>query len=495
MQRAAPAPAPRVEEEPNTIPEIKGGNAFQSEFSDNEVQPRRTRARQVVEDEPEFDDGITQPDSSMLTEMTDSAYLKMKPSPYKYSFKPDFLSIKLDNSILFNQYQSIAANGGQFTNPSLGALTNISLNELMENHRITAGFQLPINVSYSTYFLQYQNFTHRMDWGLLFLRRQNKDYKDVGYVDQNNVLVFVKPQLFKTITNMVQADFSLPLDRRRSLRFHTAVREDKFIQKVTDTLSLVLDFANKETYTNINRFEYVFDNTISPALNILNGTRFKVYTEYFYGLNKGNKSCYNIGLDFRNYQKLYKNLIIANRVAYAHSDGNHIVQYLMGGVDNWMGPQNAPNANQSPDAIYGFQALATSLRGYKQYARTGNNYAVLTTEVRLPVVTTFVKRPIQSAILKNLQVVAFMDAGTAWRGFLPDANSLSTTYVYPQYATGQGLNNVQLALTVPYASGLALGYGAGLRTSLFGYFMRLDAAWNIEGAKQPIVYLALGTDF
>ncbi len=491
---AAPRAVPDRADDPVSRPEIKGGNVFQSEFTDNEDQPRRTRTKPVIEeDEIEVDNGITTADSSVLTVITDSAYLKMKPSPYRYSFKPDFLSIKLDNSILFNQYQSIAANGGQFVNPSLGALTNISLNELMENHRITVGFQLPINVSYSTYFLQYQNFTRKVDWGVMFLRRQNKEYKDVGYVDQNNVLLFVKPQLFKTLTNMVQADFSRPIDRRKSVRFHTAVREDKFIQKVTDTLSLLLDFPNKESYTSISRFEYVFDNTISPSINILNGTRYKIYTEYFYGLNQGNKSCYNIGIDVRNYQKIYKNFIVANRLAYAHSDGTQMVQYLMGGVDNWLAPQRSTSASQSPGDAYGFQSLATSLRGYKQYARTGNNYAVFSTEFRLPAVTTFVKRPIQSAILKNMQLVAFADAGTAWKGFLPDANAMQTTSTFPTFGTAQGLNNVFLSFTS--YEGFALGYGGGIRTSLFGYFVRLDAAWNIEGGTKPIVYLALGTDF
>jgi hypothetical protein len=485
------------EEDPASHPVIKGGNVFQSEFTDNEAQPRHKAKKKVVydDDEPTVDDLNADPDSSVLTEITDSAYLKMKPAKYRYSFKPDFLSIKLDNSILFNQYQSIAANGGQFANPSLGALTNISLNELMENHRITAGFQLPINVSYSTYFLQYQNFTHKVDWGLLFLRRQNKDTKNVAYVDNKGVVVLVAPQTFKTMLNMVQADFSYPLDRRRSLRFHTGVREDNFVQKVTDTLSLLFDFPKSVVYTSMSRLEFVFDNTVSPAINILNGTRYKIYSEYIYGLNNGNKGCYNIGLDVRNYQKIYKNFIIANRFSYAHSDGTSVVQYLLGGVDNWMFPQKSANGDQAPAPNYGFQTLATSLRGYQQYARTGNNYAVFSTEARLPVVTTFVKRPVQSAILKNLQVVAFMDMGTAWRRFLPVTENMSNTYNYPTYITNSGLNNIYLSLTVPNSSGLAMGYGGGLRTSLFGYFMRLDAAWNIEGDKKPIVYLALGTDF
>ncbi len=475
----------------SSIPEIKSGNVFQSEFSDNDAPTKNvfaSGAEPSIGEDEENDDA----DSSLLTEMTDSAYLKMRPQKYRHSFKPDFLSVKLNNSILFNQYQSIAANGGDYQNPSVSALTNISLNEVLENHRITAGFQFPLENANSTYFLQYQNFTHRLDWGLLYLRKQDKAYKGVGYVDNNNNLIFVKQQLFKTTTNLIQADFSYPIDRMRSLRFHTSVREDRFVQKVTDTLSLALDFPKTFTYTSFSRFEYVFDNTISPVLNILNGTRYKVFTEYIYGLNEGNKSCYNFGFDFRHYEKLYKNIILANMVSYAHSDGNSKVQYLAGGVDNWIRPKKSTSGGGSLDG-YGFQRLATPLRGYKQSARAGNNYAVVSTEVRVPVVTTFVKRPIQSAILKNLQLVPFADAGATWRGFVPDAERLTESFHFPNYGVNGGLNNVNLDLT--RFSGIALGYGAGLRTSLFGYFLRLDAAWNIEGGRRPLIYLALGTDF
>jgi hypothetical protein len=474
--------------------DIKGGNAFQSEFSDNDApakKHRKTRAQQI-EDRAA---ASAAPDSSQLKEMSDSAYVKMKPTAYRVSFKPDMLQIKLDNSLLFSQYQSIASNGGKYVNPSLGALSTIGLNELMENHRITAGLQLPLSNAPSTYFVQYQNFTRRLDWGLVALRSQNKNTMAVAYEDNNHNIIFVRDQLFKTSVNMLQSDFSYPLDRLRSVKFHTGLRQDRVVEKATDTLSLTYSIPTTNTFTSVSRLEYVFDNTIMPALNILNGTRFKFYTEYMRALNGPKKSCYNFGMDFRNYQKIYKNFILANRLAYAHSDGNSEVEYLLGGVDNWMSPKDAPGASQPPDPRYGFQAMTTSMRGYKQYARVGNNFAIFSTELRLPLIATFVNRPIKSPILKNLQLVGFADAGYAWKGFIPDAADNSATYSYPNLKSPpSGLNNVALTITVPGSAGMAFGYGAGLRTSLFGYFVRGDVAWNIDGTK-PILYLALGTDF
>lgn len=487
----------QANEEPETLnkPEIKGGNAFQSEFADTLTSPKKHRRRANSIFNANAENAKT--DTFVLAEITDSAYLKMKPAPYKLSFKPDFFSIRLDNSLLFAQYQSIASNGGSYQNPSLSALTTISLNELMENYRITAGFQLPVNLAASVYYLQYQNFRKRLDWGLLFLRSQSKQTLTVGYTDNSGNLVFVQDQLFKTVLNMAQATFSYPLDRVRSIRFQSAIRQDRLIEKATDTLSLTYEVPNTTNYTSISRLEYVFDNTISPVTNILNGTRFKFYGEYIYGLNNGNKGCYNFGLDMRNYQKLYKKTILATRFAYAHSDGTAMVQYLLGGVDNWIGPQKSPNAAQPPGDNFGFQAVSAPMRGYLQGGRTGNNFAVLSNEVRVPIAATFLKRPVQSAFLRNLQFVAFLDAGGAWKGFLPDASNMDATYTYPRRGVvipGQP-TNVILTLTVPGSGGLAMGYGAGLRSTLLGYFLRMDCAWNIEGKPKPVVYLSIGTDF
>ena len=44
------------------------------------------------------------------------------------------------------------------------------------------------------------------------------------------------------------------------------------------------------------------------------------------------------------------------------------------------------------------------------------------------------------------------------------------------------------------ARSLGMGYGGGLRTMLFGYFLRVDYARSIEGTK-PIWHFSIGSDF
>lgn len=481
-----------------TIPEVKNGNEFQTEFTDTTESVVHRKRHKLFGNHNEGSNQAATPkvdDSSTLAVITDSAYIKMKPAPYRLNFKPDFFNVRLDNSILFTQYQPYANNGGQYVNPPVSALTTITLNELMEDHKIVLGFQLPLNLTSSAYFIQYKNTKHRLDWDVLFLRTQRKEAANVAYVD-NGGNVTIKSQLFKNITNMVQGGISYPIDRLRSIKVSTALRQDRLVQKASDILSLQFEIPNTEQYWSLSRSEYIFDNTVTPLLNIRKGNRYKLYTEYMHQLNGQKQTCINFGLDFRNYLPLYKNAILATRVAYAHSNGTSPVEYQLGGVDNWLFPKSANNGGGAGDVNYGFIAQETSLRGYRQAARKGNNFAVLTTEGRLPIMNTFVKRPVQSAILKNLQFVAFADLGTAWKGFLPQGENLSSTYSYPQLGSPpSGYNNVFLNLTVPNSSGIGVGYGAGLRTTLFGYFTRFDVAWNIDGGKKPMYYLAIGTDF
>ncbi len=471
----------------STKAEIKGGNAFQTEFSDT-TTVRAKKKKKHFNDTPDVVEN-TEADSSTLAVITDSAYVKMKPSPYRVSFKPDMFNVRIDNSILFTQYQSYANNNGQYQPPSIGALTTINMNELLENHKITAGFQIPVDLASSAYFLQYSNTKRKLDWSVLGLRTQKKEAGTIVYPYHSEA----QDAIFKNVSNILQGNISYPFSKVRSFRFSTALRQDRLTLKAQDSLSLRYELPDNNLFWSLSRAEYVFDNTISPILNIRRGTRFKAYSEYMYQINGTKQSCYNIGFDFRTYRKIYKNSIWATRVAYGHSDGSAQVQYQLGGVDNWIASQSANNNPSGGN--YGFIALATSLRGYKQGARKGNNFAVMSTEVRLPVLTTFVKRPIQSALLKNLQAVAFCDAGSAWRGFLPSAENRAASYVYPQVGNPLGPGSVIVAVTVPDASGLGLGYGGGLRTTMFGYFVRFDAAWNIDGSRKPIYYFAIGTDF
>jgi len=473
--------------EPVTVPQsvLPGGNVFQSEFA--EETPATTPPNiQVAEnaDTTEAEASLVAADpypaSDVDSIFVDSTYIKLRAQPYRLSFKPDFFTVRVDNSILFNKYQPAGALGGLPPNQNLSGLITVTLDDAMEDHRFTGGFKLPINLSGSTYFLQYENFKRRIDWGLLYLR-------DVNFYSYGIEGTDLGPYVGRLASNLLQGHISYPLDRIRSFKLYLGFRQDKQDFKAVDTIALKYLEGNRQYWT-MSRAEYVFDNTINPTLNIHKGLRYKAYVEYFYRLSAPNGGFYNLGFDVRHYKPIYKNIILASRLAYAHSGGSQQINYLMGGVDNWL---FAKQNNMPPPTSqnFAFQALANNLRGYPQNARRGNSFGVANVELRAPILTSILKRPVQSAVLKNLQLIGFIDAGSAWNGWIP--SSSSEDY---RFTTG-GLPQITVVLPSP-DNGIAVGYGTGLRTMLFGYFMRLDAAWNIEQeTSKPMWIFSLGTDF
>lgn len=118
----------------------------------------------------------------------------------------------------------------------------------------------------------------------------------------------------------------------------------------------------------------------------------------------------------------------------------------------------------------------------------GNNAVVINSEFRLPVFTTLLSRPINNAFLRNFQLVQFVDLGTAWNGAY---NKLTRPYI--SYVD----QSVQVILKGNGVGPFAGGYGFGLRSTLLGYFLRVDAGWPMSGFfnGKPLWYFSLGLDF
>ena len=69
----------------------------------------------------------------------------------------------------------------------------------------------------------------------------------------------------------------------------------------------------------IAKLKYDFDNTINKGLNLYNGTRLKLFGEYFNQLKQTEVNMAVLGFDIRNYKKIHRNLIWANRIAASTS--------------------------------------------------------------------------------------------------------------------------------------------------------------------------------
>lgn len=394
---------------------------------------------------------------------------------YQVNFAKDFVLSQFDNNFLFPNYQPYGGPGSVYFNPGMNALFKIGASDLFDDYKLLGGVRIPTNFSSGGEFLfMAQHLKNRIDHRLVVYRQ--KSIHTIGF--------------YKSLTHDVRYRMSYPFSEIFCIRSTFNLRKDRqiFIPYSDNSLSL----ESRNHYNSGLNLELVFDNTIPIELNIMRGTRFKIFAEYLQELGGNWDPTYNFGLDFRHYQRITRNFIWVNRIAGATSLGGSKLLYYMGGVDNWILRAN-PDFNMDitvdPSQNFGYQTIATPMRGFIQNARNGNSFVVINSEFRLPVFTFFSSYPIKSDLARHFQIVAFGDIGTAWTGphpFSPE-NYFNTQVIYDKPVTINVEN-----LREPIIG----GFGFGFRSKIWGYFCRLDVAWGIEDLEiqKPIPYFSLSKD-
>lgn len=418
---------------------------------------------------------------------------------YRLKFNADYVLLGVTNNILVNRFQPFAYGNGpiQLNNGNNVNFTfRVGASDIMEDVKIIGGVRLGTTLSDKDVFISFQNYRRRLDWGLTYYRSNITNfpglYTTAPYSVYDNALY----------TNLYQGNISYPFNEINSLRFMAGIRSDRSVLRPYDnSVGLPdpgsLSIKDSIAYTAVTHLEFVHDNTVNPAQNIWNGLRYKIYADVDFPLtsqgsnsaidSKG-KPIYNLGFDARYYYKIYRNFIWAVRGAGDFSFGDAKIIYYLGGADGWISPKfnNTTPVNLSNN--YAYQSLALNLRGFKQNVANGNNAMVINSELRLPVFTTFFNKPINNAFLRNFQLVQFIDLGTAWEGSLKNLERPFNTYVNEPVHYSQRVGGVG-----PFAG----GYGFGARSTLLGYFLKIDAGWPMGGffRGSPMWYFALGFDF
>ena len=87
-------------------------------------------------------------------------------------------------------------------------------------------------------------------------------------------------------------------------------------------------------------------------------------------------------------------------------------------------------------------------------------------------------------------MIQFLDLGTAWNG---SYNGIKRPGEVITSQNTPVLVRIDAGGLGPFAG----GYGFGVRSTLLGYFMKLDAGWPMKGVfvGKPVWYFALGFDF
>lgn len=437
-----------------------------------------------------------------------------KVRPYFVRFSVDKVIAQVDNNVIMTRYQPFDPASAQYMNQPMSFMIKFGITDLLENHKLYGGIRLPfVGISSnSEYFITYENLKKRLDKKFTYYRRSlsSTAANTLPFLGTSLPFGYTVPYSIKT--NYYEIQLSYALDVLSSLRFGIALRNDKIVYKAQDKFSLNLPSISDNWL--IFRTEYVFDNCIEIATNIRYGTRFKVFAEVQKEFPTKNKTFNNnfdlpvpqfnnkvlsvFGFDLRHYLKVYKQIIWANRLTAGASFGTAKMIFYAGGLDNWItGPRASKFDETTPinyNNNYAFQTLATPVRGFKQNARNGDKFVLFNSELRVPIFAALIHRKIKSEFIRNFQIVAFVDAGTAWEGSVPWSgnNPLFSQTYYNPIANPSVIVKLQR-----YKNPFLLGFGPGLRTSFLGYFIRFDTAWGYDGelSKLPSYYLSFSLDF
>lgn len=396
---------------------------------------------------------------------------------YDLAFAATDLTTQMDFDYATDLYQPF--NGGPFINPGLGTFLKVGMLDVFEDYKLEGGFRYSFNSDGTEYFISLEDRSRRLD------RK---------YILQRQALTTIESLPLNQRVQIYQARgiFRYPIDEVQSVQLTATGRYDRLITLGQDRQGLEQD--DETDFWGGVKLEYIFDNTLDMALNIRSGTRLKVFGEHYRNIVDPSSSLYVTGLDLRNYIPIHRELIWANRLAGSSSFGPQKLVYYMGSVDNWIILGNRERFDFGNDVSrtqgYRFQTIATNMRGFVQNARNGNNFGVLNSELRWPVVRYFTNKPLKSEFLSTFQVIGFADVGTAWTGVSP----------YSEENAFNRITETNGSVTVTYENQtdpFIGGVGWGLRAKVWGYFVRFDYAWGIENGLflNPTTHLSFGLDF
>jgi Tol biopolymer transport system component len=370
-----------------------------------------------------------------------------------------------------------------------GLKLETQMNDLLEDHKFYGGLLATTDLRSGNFYGEYRYLKHTVDFHGRFERRS----------------IFYRNEIAnqKYTYNAWEAGASLPLSVTSRITvspfFATTNFFDLFDQSVLASPEPVI---NRTYYGGLN-LEFIYDNTTVAGMNLIQGTRAKAGLKIYEGFNDPNRSFSNFFVDLRNYQKIHRELVFATRLFYGSFFGRNKQYYLLGGMDNWM--FNSTEISGRNDPLYSevqvendnlvFVEYVTSMRGFDYNTFNGHNAMLFNAELRLPLVRYFYRGPIASNFFRNFQLISFFDIGSAWSGASPFAreNSLNTEILKPARDETNPFSAVIQNFKYPWLA----SYGFGVRTTLLGYYVKLDVAYPYEDLKRQStrLYVTLGYDF
>ena len=424
---------------------------------------------------------------SLKDSVTFTPFVQSQAIAYRKRFFIEDLSSQIDNKLLFEGLESFSQLQDQYQLPVPGVLLKGRVNEVLHNYQIEAAFRLPLNLVGSEAYLSIAFRKKRIDHIFTIYRKKSKQYVGDGF---SNIRL-------ATNTVMLQSLSTYAFDHHRSLRLQMNIRNDHNYFQATE--QNLLDSSGLFATRFAVRGEYVFDNSYLRMINLREGWQAKFYiegskkmniSEDFSRISLGKSISFYTGFDLRYHFPILRQSIISLRSAAVSSVGQDRILFHLGGTENWIFPKFSEENTFTNGQNYTYQTLFTEIRGHPLGARKGGSAWSNSIECRIPIFKYLQGVNWKSGFIRSMQLIGFFDNGIAWDGLWPKWNEI-------QYVRVERENPV-IQAEINYRRGAWIsGAGAGIRTSLLGYFIRFDYAYQVtsNGFQNPLFHFSLGTDF
>jgi len=369
---------------------------------------------------------------------------------YKVKFSPDLVYGNVNYSSFYG-VQGVA---------------QISLSDMLGDHRVYILTSMVIDLKNSDYALAYYYLPKRIDYGFMM-------FHTARFLLYNNGNGYGN-ELYRFRNWGGNINASYPFSKFKRVEGSLAVMN--ISRENLDDQSIPIE---KSVFV-VPSLSLVHDNTLYGMFAPVKGTRYNLTLMNSPKLGSDGLDFSTVMGDIRTYGKLGEGFSVALRLAGGASFGANPMRFYLGGTENWINWQYERDNITIGESIreYAFSVPGLPLRGYNFDRISGSKYALANFEFRFPLFRYLILGALPIGF-QDIQGNLFLDAGTAWS----DTKSLK---LFGKNSNGNIISK-----------DLLFGTGFGTRIALFGLPFKYDMAWSYDLNKfsTPKHYFSLALDF
>ena len=392
---------------------------------------------------------------------------------YTIKFSPD----------MFNAFASYNTFYG------VGGMGQVSLSDIMGNHRINIGGNLFYSLEESDLYFSYYYLKRQTNFGIHAFHFKNY-YRSSSwdiFSDRMYGGALVASRPFSKFTRIDLAMNMVGIQRhayRTTYNPYTYGYLPSEGQKLDDVNSITLET------------DLVKDNTLWGYTGPINGKRYKLNIEFSPSISASDLSYTTFEADYRKYFNISRRYNIITRLSGGASLGDDPRMFFLGGTSYWLNAriESIPPHIENRQDLF-FARFPFPLRGYKYYEIYGQKYFLTNFEFRFPFIEYLALSWPLPIVLGNIKGVVFTDIGAAW-GKMVDKTLEDGTLdvVFDDSFHGGGQTE-----TGGFAlDDIKMAWGVGIRMNMGFAVFRLDTAWKIfreQKDPKPVFSISLGPDF